>query len=84
MDAQGSTAAIPTRQGGGFLRIVSNSEIDRRQAEVANKEAAQKLQEFVIGLPEFHPLMKDTDQRLTQIRKLLDKNKTTLRPLHLL
>ena len=44
MDAQSATAAIPTRRGDGFLRVVSNSEIDSRQKEVANKEAAQKLQ----------------------------------------
>lgn len=45
MDSQAATAAIPTSRGDGFLRIVSNSEIDRRQAEVANNEAALKLQD---------------------------------------
>lgn len=40
MDAQAATSAIPTRRGDGFLRVVSNSEMVRRETEQKNKDAA--------------------------------------------
>jgi hypothetical protein len=43
-------------------------------------EAAEKLSELVIGLPPYHPLLKDAGERLAEMRKVLDAKLDTVRP----
>src|SRR5690606_18994325 len=42
-------------------------------------EAALKLCKLVAGLPLFHPVLRDADGRITQIKSILDNPMVTLR-----
>jgi len=53
----------------------------KRKAEARERRAdaaAIKLGEFVYGLPWYHPLLMDADQRLVSMRKLLDRHRFAL------
>ena len=53
----------------------------KRKAEARERRAdaaAMKLGELAYGLPWYHPLLKDADQRLASMRKLLDRHRFTL------
>ncbi|MCA9037049.1 MAG: hypothetical protein KDA91_18060, partial [Planctomycetaceae bacterium] len=60
--------------------VIADPASRRQQAELRHCDiAGEKLSALVIGLPEFHPLMKDVDQRLDSMRKLLDTKSGSLR-----
>jgi hypothetical protein len=60
--------------------VIADPASRRQQAELRRCDvAAQTLAAMVIGLPVFHPLMQDVDQRLDSMRTLLDTKSGSLR-----
>jgi hypothetical protein len=65
---------------GNIPDVIADPTSRRQQAELRRCDvAAQTLAAMVIGLPVFHPLMKDADQRLETMRTLLDTKSGSLR-----
>ncbi len=60
--------------------VIADPAFRRQQSELRRCDVvAQTLNAMVIGLPVFHPLMNDADQRLETMRKLLDTKSGSLR-----
>src|SRR5262249_19532498 len=58
----------------GIPEFLADPEIRRNEApQRFCDDAAEKLQSLVIGLPGYHPLLKDADQRLTKLRAEFDR-----------
>jgi len=65
---------------GSIPDVIADPASRRQRAELRRCDvAASKLHELVIGLPGFHPLMKDADQRLDKLRKTLEQSMGSLR-----
>lgn len=71
-DRSTSTGSIPDVIANPLVR---NDRVELRRCD----EAAAKIHQLVLGLPEYHPLLKDAPARLTQMRTKLDKTMGPLR-----
>jgi hypothetical protein len=60
--------------GGGIPEYLADPALRRNAApERACDRVAEKLGELVVGLPLYHPLLKDADERLTALKGALDR-----------
>jgi hypothetical protein len=94
LDNTASTGSVATIDGdsyteqrangsssGGIPEIIAKPDSRRERVELRRcDEAAEKLSQLVIGSPPYHPLLKDADARLAEMRKVLDAKMETARP----